>query len=215
MIPYQEIREKVIHYSLQTQKRGLIRGTSGNISLRSDDGQVIAITPSGIPYEELKPESIPLVDEYGNVLDGKFKPSSELPMHTHILREKKDINAVIHTHAKYCTIMSILNVELPAMTVPQLSMGLFPIKVVPFEIPGSEELGDAIIKYLGDNGKAVMLANHGLINIDKTIERAFAGTEYLEEAAEIAYYCLLGGGMHSIPQNMIETLIEISKKRAL
>ena len=215
MIEYLEIREKVIYYSLQSQKTGLIKGTSGNISLRSDDGQVIAITPTSIPYELLEPEDIPLVDEYGKVLYGHKKPSSELPMHTHILRARKDIKSVVHTHAMFCTVMSVLNTALKAMTVPQLGMGLFPVEVVPFEMPGSEELGDAIVKGLGEHGKAVLMANHGMLVADSSLEKAFMGAEYLEEAAQIAYYSLLGGGMNPIPEEFVQNMVEVAKTRAL
>lgn len=215
MVDYQEIREKVIYFSLQSQKTGLIKGTSGNISLRSDDGKVIAITPTSIPYELLKPEDIPLVDENGKVLDGKTKPSSELPMHTHVLRARKDINAVVHTHAMFCTVMSVLNISLPAMTVPQLGMGLFPVNVIPFEMPGSEDLGNAIVNGLGDGGKGVLMANHGMLVVDTSLEKAFAGAEYLEEAAQIAYYSLLGGGINPIPEKIINIMVEIAKSRAL
>ncbi len=106
---YKEIREKVICYALQMQKAGLVKGTSGNISLRSDDGKVIAITPTSIAYETLKPQDIPLIDEYGKILDGEKAPSSEMPMHTSVLRHFKNNNAVIHTHALFCTVMSIIN----------------------------------------------------------------------------------------------------------
>jgi L-ribulose-5-phosphate 4-epimerase len=215
MVEYQEIREKVIYYSLQSQKTGLIKGTSGNISLRSDDGKVIAITPTSIPYELLKPEDIPLVDEYGKILYGTKKPSSELPMHTHVLRARKDVKTVVHTHAMFCTIMSVLNISLKPMTIPQLAMGLFPIGVVPFEIPGSEELGNAIVKGLGEHGKAVLMANHGMLVVDSSLEKAFAGAEYLEEAAQIAYYSLLGGGMNPIPEAFIQTMRKIAETRAL
>lgn len=71
---YNDIRAAVIKASLDVQKKGLIRGTSGNISLRSEDGKVIAITPSSIPYEDLTPEMIPLVDIDGNIVEGDTKP---------------------------------------------------------------------------------------------------------------------------------------------
>ncbi len=211
---YQEIREKVIYYSLQAQKVGLIKGTSGNISLRSSDRKVIAITPTSIPYELLKPQDIPLIDEFGKVLDGEKAPSSETPMHTLILRHFGYINAVVHTHALFCTVLSVINKTLPAITVPQLAYHLAPIENVPFEIPGTEELGNAVVKALEGNKKAVLLQNHGMLVVDTTLEQAFMNAEYLEEAAQIAYYSLLAGGMNSIPQEMVEKFNQMTKGRA-
>ncbi|MDL2220177.1 class II aldolase/adducin family protein [Eubacteriales bacterium OttesenSCG-928-N14] len=214
---YKDIRQQVIDASLHSQKIGLIRGTSGNISLRSDDGKVIAITPSGIPYELLKPEDVPLVDENGSVLEGTTTPSSETPMHTAVLRARADVKAVVHTHAKYCTLLSIMGQELPVMTIPTIAYAPTPAPIVPFELPGSQSLGEAVVKGLGEKGNAVMMEYHGMLAVGATLDKAMACADYIEEAAELAYLLKLATGeVVGIDMGRIQKMMEILKSgRAL
>ena len=95
MIKYKEIREQVLNAALRSNELGLIHGTSGNISVRDKEDNVVAITPSNIAYETMKVEDIAIVDINGKWIDGNFKPSSETPMHTAVLRRRDDINAVV------------------------------------------------------------------------------------------------------------------------
>ena len=115
---YQKIREIVVEAAKKSNALGLIHGTSGNISMRDDNDEVVAITPSGIEYETMTAEDITLVDLDGNVIEGKYKPSSETPMHTAIMRARPDIRAVVHTHSLFATVMSMKGGNLPRATVP-------------------------------------------------------------------------------------------------
>jgi L-fuculose-phosphate aldolase len=86
---------------------GLVPTTSGNVSARSPEGDVL-ITPSGLPYEDLEPEDVVLVTLSGEVLEGSLEPSSEVPMHTGLYRSKPRIGGVVHTHAPYATTLACL-----------------------------------------------------------------------------------------------------------
>ena len=104
---YQKIREIVVEAAKKSNALGLIHGTSGNISMRDEEDGVVAITPSGIEYETMTAEDITLVDLEGNVIEGKYKPSSETPMHTAIMRSRPDVRAVVHTLSLFATVMSM------------------------------------------------------------------------------------------------------------
>lgn len=94
---YENIRKQVLDAILEAVEQGLIKGTSGNIALRDDVDDVVAITPSGIPYKGMTLEDIAIVDLDGNWLEGNYKPSSEVPMHTAVMRarpRKKSINYI-------------------------------------------------------------------------------------------------------------------------
>jgi L-ribulose-5-phosphate 4-epimerase len=119
MIKYEDIRRQVLEAALRSNELGLIHGTSGNISIRDEKDNVVAITPSGIPYQTMKVEDIAIVDLDGNWIDGPYKPSSETPMHTGILKNRPDMNAVVHTHSKYATVMSMSGEPLPSATLPK------------------------------------------------------------------------------------------------
>lgn len=110
----------------------------------------MVITPSGIPYEEITPDMVPVIDlATGEWTEGKCKPSTEAPMHRLIFLNKVKMEAVVHTHSPFATAMSILVEELPA--VAAASAPYSPVKVAPFEIPGSQEIAEAAVKAMGDH----------------------------------------------------------------
>lgn len=192
MIKYQEIREQVLNAALKSNELGLIHGTSGNISVRDKKDNVVAITPSGIAYGIMKVEDIAIVDIDGNWIDGNYKPSTETPMHTGILKNRKDFNAVVHTHSKFATIMSMKGKELPKATLP--SCAYYPIKsTTEFYPAGTLGLAETAIEGIGEKGDVVLLKNHGLIAGGKDINDALTCAEYTEEAAEISYLAALIG----------------------
>ena len=86
---YQETREKVLEVAVKCLNKGLIHGTAGNVSMRVPGEDVVIITPSGIPYDQLTPEQLPAVSLHAELLDGEFKPSTETPMHTAVYRARK------------------------------------------------------------------------------------------------------------------------------
>ena len=95
---YETIRKQVLEAILDAVEQGLIKGTSGNIAMRDETEDVVAITPSGIPYKGMQPEDIAIVDLNGKWLEGNYKPSSEVPMHTAVMRARPDVRASVHTH---------------------------------------------------------------------------------------------------------------------
>ena len=172
---YQETREKVLEVAVKCLNKGLIHGTAGNVSMRVPGEDVVIITPSGIPYDQLTPEQLPAVSLHAELLDGEFKPSTETPMHTAVYRARKNLNGIVHT-------------------------------VAPFELPGSEELGQAAVNALGENKMVCTLQNHGLLAACPTLDRAFSAAEYIEECAQLAYWTMQAGKMNPLPDEAVQTL---------
>lgn len=208
---YEAIRVQVLNAAIESNKLGLIHGTSGNISVRDAEANVVAITPSNVPYDTMTPEDITIVDLDGNVLEGKYIPSSETPMHTAMYRARADINAVVHTHSLFATVMSTSSMEeLPNMTVP-ISMFL-PVKTAaPFKMPGSEELAQCVVETIGADGDVALLKNHGLLATGPNIGAAMSCAIYTEECAEVAYYAHLAGFKDNVPMETALTLRGIAK----
>ena len=96
-----ELREELVFYGKQMLNAGLTMNTGGNLSVRDRETGLIAIKPSSKPYELLKPEDITVIDIDGNIIDGKYKPSSEWPMHTLIYKTYERVCAVVHCHSIY------------------------------------------------------------------------------------------------------------------
>ncbi len=186
-----ELRKRVSSAAKAMSQLGLARMTSGNVSGRHPPTGLIAITPSGFPYDLLKPEDIVLIDAGGNVADGKHEPSSETPMHTLIYRSNPEVNGIVHTHSVYATVFAVLNRELPAVTVPLASFG--PVLVAPFQPPGSLELAQEVVRRLKQCPGAVLMQNHGAVCAADTVESALETAVYLEEGAQVALLALLAG----------------------
>ncbi len=192
MIKYKKIREQVLQAALESNKLGLIHGTSGNISIRDSQDNVVAITPSNIAYEKMKVEDIAIVDINGEWLEGNFKPSSETPMHTAVLRLRNDINAVVHTHSKFATVMSMRGKPLLRATVP--SNMYYPIVcTTKFFPPGSKELAQTAVEAIGKENDVTLLKNHGLLATGMDIDSAMICAIYTEECAEIGYLATIAG----------------------
>ncbi|MDB7983861.1 class II aldolase/adducin family protein [Faecalicoccus pleomorphus] len=196
---YEKIRKTVLEAITEAVKEGLVKGTSGNIALRDDEEDIVAITPSGISYMGMKPEDIAIVDLKGNWLDGNFKPSSEVPMHLAVMNARPDVKATVHTHAMFATIMAMGNDnELKPITPPQCEFT--PVGIVPFTMPGSNDVAQKVVEALGKEGRAVLIKNHGMFCCGKNMKAAMAATTYTEEMAITTYYAKLLGVYEPMPE---------------
>lgn len=151
---------------------------------------------------------LPAVSLHAELLDGEFKPSTETPMHTAVYRARKNLNGIVHTHSMFATVFSILEKEIPPMMPP--STPYAPVPVAPFELPGSEELGQAAVNALGENKMVCTLQNHGLLAACPTLDRAFSAAEYIEECAQLAYWTMQAGKMNPLPDEAVQTLRDLS-----
>lgn len=193
-------KEQVIQAAIECSDKKLIHGTSGNVSIACREEGVMVITPSGIPYEEITPDMVPVIDlATGEWTEGKCKPSTEAPMHRLIFLNKVKMEAVVHTHSPFATAMLILVEELPA--VAAASAPYSPVKVAPFEIPGSQEIAEAAVKAMGDHNVVCLLENHGLIAAGRNVSQAMSIAEYVEENSQIAYYTYVAGKMKPLPES--------------
>ncbi len=164
------IRKEIIATCLKMEELGINQGTSGNISHRFKDG--ILITPSGVSYDLLKPKDIvfvPFSDK--NTYEGEYPPSSELSFHFDILKNKPEINCVLHNHSTYATSMAICNKDIPAHHYMVAVGGGYKIPCAPYATFGSEELSKNAIKTL-DGYTACLLANHGVITTGVNLKKA-------------------------------------------
>lgn len=205
---YEKIRQQVLEAILDAVDQGLIHGTSGNIAMRDEEDDVVAITPSGISYKGMTAEDIAIVDMNGKWLDGPYKPSSEVPMHTAVMRARPDVKATVHTHAMYATIMAMGDdTELKPITPPQCEF--VPVGIVPFTMPGSDEVADKVVETLGEDGKAVLIKNHGMFCCGKTMKAAMAATEYTEEMAVTTMYAKILGTYEPMPEAGVQKMKEL------
>ncbi|MBY0223880.1 L-fuculose-phosphate aldolase [Mammaliicoccus sciuri] len=178
-------RMKIVEFCNKLITQGLTKGTGGNISVFNRDKNLMAISPSGIEYQKLTPEDIVVLDLKHNIIDGKNKPSSELSMHSIFYRERKDINAVVHTHSTFAKTLASLRWELPAVSYLVAYAGRN-VRCAEYASFGTDELAENAFAAMQDR-KAVFLANHGMLAGAIDLENAFNIAEEIEFCAEIYY----------------------------
>lgn len=196
------IRTDIVETARRLQRQGLLSMTAGNLSVRVD-GTLMAITPTGMPYEQIEPLDVVITDLDGNVVDGDRRPSSELPFHTAVLRTRPDIGAVVHTHSPYATTIAILGRTIPAVHYVIASLDLIEVPLVPYSTYGSDELAAGICAALGQGGKAALLANHGALALGDDLAGAARAAELLEFLATVYHHALAVGEPVVLPPEEI------------
>ncbi len=165
------------------QEAGLIFGTWGNLSVRLEDGNIL-ITPSGIPYDELREEDLVICDMNGKVVYGKQEPSSELRMHIEIYKAREDVKAVVHTHSLYASVASASLNEVPLLVEDAAMVLGGNIEVTSYQAPGSQELAMEVVKHLGQKN-ATIIANHGQVGVGKTLDDAILASVMCEKSSQL------------------------------
>lgn len=182
----EEIRNEIVTFGVRMLRSGLTRGTGGNLSVIDRTSGLLAISPSGIPYDELESEDIPVLDLSGNVVEGGNRPSSEKDLHLEIYRRRDDVGAVVHTHSTFATTVACLGWEIPAVHYLVGYAGK-KVPIAPYETFGTPALARAVADVLGTEFNAALLANHGMVSVGRDLPAAFNVAEEIEFVAELYY----------------------------
>ncbi|MFF8828791.1 class II aldolase/adducin family protein [Streptomyces sp. NPDC015131] len=167
--------DELVATARRTVADGLVVGTSGNVSVRV--GDLVLVTPSGVPYDRLTPDDTVAVDLDGTRVRGRLAPTSELPMHLAVYRST-EARAVVHTHAVHATAVSTLVTELPLIHYMAAALG-GPVRVAPYALYGTEELAAHMLRAL-DGRTGCLLRNHGTVTHGDTLDQAYDRTAQLE-----------------------------------
>ena len=182
-------RQALIEAALAMNASGINQGTSGNLSLRTGDGMLI--TPSGIAYAALTPVDIVHVTMDGKA-SGLHRPSSEWRIHRDIFREREDARAIVHAHPGFCVTLASLGRSIPAFHYMVAVAGGKDIRCAKYATFGTQALSDHVLVALRDR-KACLMANHGLICLERDLARALALAVEVEHLAKAYSQCLALG----------------------
>ena len=181
-----EKRQSIIDACLRMNALGINQGTSGNISLRHDAGMLI--TPTSVPYEAMRPEQIVYMG-----LDGSFdpaqRPSSEWRFHLDIMKARPDVNAVVHTHPPYSTMLAIMGLEIPPVHYMIACAGGDTIRCAPYATFGTQELSNHAVAAL-EGRLACLLEHHGMIAVGPSLSKAMWLAVEVETLARQYHGCL-------------------------
>jgi len=181
------LREQICLLAKSMFDRGLTGGSTGNISVRTDDGGLL-VSPTGTSFGRLDPARLSRFDSGGTLIDGD-KPTKEMPLHMAFYDTRSVAGAVVHLHSCHSVALSMMpDVDpdnfLPPLT-PYAIMKLGKVKLLPFFLPGDPAMGEAV-RGLAGKRSAVMLANHGPVVAGKDVEAACNAIEELEDTSRLA-----------------------------
>ena len=205
IISYKLARDKVLMYSQKMAGDNLVIGTWGNISCRVDGTDLVAITPSGVSYGDLSSDDIVIVDMEGNTVDGDLKPSIELGLHLKIFAARQDVSAIVHTHSTYVTAHAIARKGIPAAAEDLAQIVGGDVEVSEYRLPGTPELGDSAVRALGDRN-AVIMANHGLVGVGRSLAEAYKVVNIVEKAAMSNVFANILGGVVRLSDEDIDIM---------
>ena len=203
---WQDGKRTVLEASQKMLQKGLVVGTSGNVSLRlppENGRQLLAITPNRRYYDLLSADDIQVIDFEGEPVEGELAPSVETMFHIGIYQVRQNVNAVIHTHSVFASAISVAGLEIPAILDDQVTSLGGEIKLAGYALPGSQELVENVLAALGERN-AVLLPNHGAVGVGRTMREAFTACEFVEKTAKI-YFCALAlGKVSPLPADAVE-----------
>ena len=215
MGPYTTYKEKIIECTQWLSVNGFfgsLRGTGGNVSMRVEGEEAFVVTPSTLPYDQLTPEEMCVLDFNRTQIEGNRKPSVESGLHLKAYQCRPDVKAVIHTHQTNASVFAVLNQPIPSL-FDEVTFHLGPIvDVVPYALSGSPELIANIGSKLDNSCHGYLLQNHGVLTLGSNLEEAWLNVELLEKVAKIYLSALSTGGKPTLlPDDTVNLLNEVRK----
>ncbi len=201
----ERLKEEVYRLHLELPKNNLVVWTTGNVSARDPESGLVVIKPSGVRYDELRPEDHIVVNLQGDIVEGELKPSSDTASHLYIYRHRPDVNGVVHTHSPYATAFAALGRPIPVYLTEMGDEFGCPIPCAGFALIGDEEIGRLVVENIGAS-PAVLLKNHGVFTVGPTAEAAVKAAVMTENVAKTVWLALQLGQPEEIPPEDVTKL---------
>jgi L-fuculose-phosphate aldolase len=205
----EEKRESVAWMAREMLALGLTDGTSGNVSVMERETGLVAITPSGIAYQGMTADQIPVINMDGEKILGEFKPSSEYRMHLAAFKARADITVVLHTHSRFAIALSCVLDTLPAITIDMAAYCGAEAPVLPYRLPGSDAIAEVAATYVKQGFRAMLLANHGTLLVSSDEKLVLEAAQVLELAAMAYIRASIVGKPRPIPKPEVEKLLDM------
>jgi L-ribulose-5-phosphate 4-epimerase len=201
----ERLKEELYELHMELPRHGLVVWTGGNVSARDPETGLVAIKPSGVRYDELRPEQMVVLDLDGNIVEGDLKPSSDTLSHLYIYRHRPDVGGVVHTHSRYATAFAAIGRPIPVVLTSIADEFGGPIPCGGFSMIGDESIGKLVVESIG-NSPAVLLKNHGVFTIGKNAYAAVKTAVMAEDAAASVWLALQLGTPDEIPAEDVAKL---------
>ncbi len=204
-----KLRKDICEIGRRIYDRGYAAGFDGNISVRLSENEVLC-TPTMISKGFMQPDDLCVVDLEGQQLRGRRKRTSEVLLHLTIMQARSDVQAVVHCHPPHAIAFSLAREPIPQCLLPEVELCLGEVPTVPYQTPGSPAVSDAV-RPLVDQAKIILLASHGTVSYDDSLEKAYWWTEVLDSYCRILLLARQLGPPAYLSQENARELLEVKQ----
>ncbi len=204
------LRAELVEACRKVYEKGFVAAYAGNLSARIDSERIL-ITPSGKCKGEVAEDDLLVIDNYGNLVEGKGKVSTEAKIHLLAYNKRDDVNSVIHCHPVYATGIATSGEGMTTPVFPEVVLGLGKIPLCKYATPSTEELPESMMPYI-EYSWAMLLENHGAVTFGADIQGAYYRMELLEHSAKTLYVARTFGREKTIPLLKLKELYSIAEK---
>lgn len=205
----EKLRQIVCELHAELPHNNLVAWTSGNISARDPESNLVVIKPSGIKFPDLRPENMVVVNIDGQIVEGSYKASSDTASHCYIYRHMPNVNGIVHTHSRFATAFATHGRSIPCITTAMGDEFGGDIPCGGFALIGGQEIGQIVVETLqGSRSPACLLQSHGVFTVGATAEKAVKAAVMTEDNAAIAWASLLMGTPLTLAPNDIDKLYD-------
>jgi L-fuculose-phosphate aldolase len=201
----QPLAREIVEICGWMYQKGLIASSEGNVSAALGADRIL-VTPRGAHKGLLRPEQLVMTDLDGRQISGDFPPSSELPLHLLVYRERPDVRVVVHAHPTMAIVCSLAGISFDDGVVPEVLTSLGAIPTAPYATPGTAEAAE-VIRPLIQQFDAIVLARHGSVTVGTDLREAYSKLEMLEHTAQILVMSRLLGSLAPLPKDEVARLL--------
>ncbi|MCG3179944.1 MAG: L-fuculose phosphate aldolase [Phycisphaerae bacterium] len=206
-----QLKQQICDVGRRMYERGFVAANDGNISVRIGPNRFLC-TPTGVSKGTLVPGDIGVVDIEGNQIAGSKPRTSEIRMHLAIYKERTDINAVCHAHPPHATAFAVAGVDIPNCILPEVEVFIGQVPIARYETPGTWDFAETILPYVRNKANTILLANHGAVSCDRTLEQAYFHLETVDMYCQILLLSKQVGSINQISDEKVRELLGLKKR---
>lgn len=208
-----QLKKLIVDIGKRIYQNGFVAANDGNISIKISDDEYLC-TPTGVSKGFMSVEDIIKVNGSGEKISGRLQPSSEIKMHLEVYRQRDDVGAVVHAHPPTATAFAVAGMPLEKPIMPEVVISLGWVPVAEYGTPSTEEIPEAIRKYLQCHD-ALLLQNHGALTVGTDVVNAYYKMETLELAAKISLAAKQLGRVQEITPDNVQKLLEVRRRMGI
>jgi L-fuculose-phosphate aldolase len=208
------LRQQICEMGRRMWQRGYVAANDGNISARLGEGRFLC-TPTGVSKGFMTSEQLCVVDAEGNQLAGGLARTSEVLLHLAIYRDCPHLSAVAHAHSPNVMAFAITDTPIPTGILPEVEALIGPVPLLPFVMNGTPELAETVVPFFRKRHTTIIMANHGVVAGDRTVEQAYFHIETLESYCQVLLAARPLGELKPLDESTIEKLLDWKRNQGI